>query len=64
MMQIGIMRVSVHNGLVAVPMGVRFARRIVRSVLVPMVCIVAVVVFVLEGLVLVFVVMPLGEMQP
>ena len=61
--QIGIMRVLVHERQVPVTVRVRLARRIARLVRVPVMRVVDMAVLVLERLVRVLVLMPLGEME-
>lgn len=58
------MRMSVYQALMAVPVAVRFPRRIGRGVEVPVVLIVDVAVLMLHRLVNMLVLMPLGQMQP
>lgn len=62
MMQIGIMRVLVAQGLMPMPVRVRLRyRTIVR---VPMMRVVNVTVFMLQGFVLMFMLVPFGKVEP
>jgi hypothetical protein len=63
-MQVREVRVVVAERLVGVGMAVRLSRRSPRRVGIPVVLVVDVCVRVLERLVLMLVVMPLGEMEP
>ena len=54
----------VHERGVAVPVGVRLTRRMLGPVQVPMVLIGQVWVLVLDGLVRMFVIVPLGKVEP
>jgi len=60
--QVGEMDVSVAHRLVPVPVGVRFRGRAVVGV--PVMRVVRVAVLVIERIVPVFVLVPLGKMQP
>lgn len=62
-MQVRIMRMAVRERLVAVPVGVRLTRGIVRAVRVLVVLVVDVAVRVLERRVVVLVLVPLAQMQ-
>ena len=61
--EIGIMRMSVHERTVAVPVGVRLALRIATAVRVPVVLVVHMTVLVLHRRVLVLMLVPLGQVQ-
>ena len=63
-MKIGIMRVTVDERLVAVPMAVRFAWRVVRPMRVLMVLVMLMPVFMLDRLVAMLMLMAFGQMQP
>ena len=63
-MQIGVVRVPVWQRRVPVPVGMRLARRIVRAVRVTVMLVVAMPVLVLQRLVVMLVLVPLGEMEP
>lgn len=62
--QIGIVRVPVHQRRMAVPMGMRLARWRVRPMCVLMMLVVMMPVLVLQNLMNMFVIVPLGQMQP
>jgi hypothetical protein len=62
-MQVGIMRVLVHDRQMAMSMRVWFYRRIAQAVRVLVVLIMHMAMLVFERLVRVLVLMPLGEMQ-
>ena len=64
MMQIGVVWVPVYDADVPMPVRVRFASRISRGVLVLMVVVVMVPVLVFHGFVQMFVLVPLGQVQP
>jgi hypothetical protein len=64
MMQVGVVRVLVVQGLVPMPMGVRLGRGLAGRLRVAMVLVVDVAVLVLQQLVDVLVLVPLGQMQP
>src|SRR5437764_14198732 len=59
-----VVRVAVPQRLVAVRVAVRLAGRVVGAVFVPVVFVVDVPVVVFQRLVLVFVLVPLGQVQP
>jgi hypothetical protein len=61
--QIGVMRVLVHERHMPVAMRVRLARGIAGHVFVPVMFVMRMAMFVLEGLVPMLVLMRLGEMQ-
>jgi hypothetical protein len=61
---VGVVRVPMHQCRVSVPMHVRLARRIVRTVDVMVVLIVTVPVFVLHCIVNVLMLVSLRQMQP
>ena len=61
--QVGIMRVFVPERLVPMPMRMWFAGRIVRTMLMPVMIIMAVAVLMLQALMRVFVFMAFGHMQ-
>ena len=63
-MKVGIMGVTVGERLVAVPMAVRFARRVVRPMRVLMVLVMRMPVFMLDRLVAMLTLVALGQMQP
>ena len=63
-MKVGIMGVTVGERLVAVPMAVRFARRVVRPMRVLMVLVMRMPVFMLDRLVAMLMLVALGQMQP
>src|SRR4051794_10502277 len=63
-MQVGVVRVLVLQGLVPVPVGVRLVRCFAGGVGVAVVCVVDVAVLVLQGLVEVLMLVPFGQMQP
>lgn len=63
-MDVRVVRMSVGERFMTVPMCVRFPRRIVRLVRMLVVRVVYVKVFVLQRLVHVQVLMPLGQVQP
>ena len=64
MMQVGMMRMSVQHRCVSMPVDVGFAGIHARRVMVPMMFVVAVPMLVLDGLVDMLVVVPLGQVQP
>ena len=64
MMQIGIVRVPVCDADMPMPMGVRFARRIGRRVIVLMVLVMTMPMLVFHGFVQMLVLVPLGQMEP
>lgn len=63
-MQIGIVRMPMHQRRMAMPVGVRLARRCIRPVLVLMMFIMAVPMLMLQDVMGMLVLMPLGQMQP
>ena len=63
-MNVRVMRMRVPHRKVFVRMTVRFARRVIRAVFVSMVFIVDVTMVVRHRLVVVFVLVTLGQMQP
>ena len=63
-MQVGIMRMPVHQRRVPVPVRVWLAKCGVWAVLMLMMFVVAMAVFVFQGVMGVFVVVSLGQMQP
>jgi len=63
-MKVGIMGVTVGERLVAVPMAVRFARRVVRPMRVLMVLVMRMPVFMLDRLVAMLMLVAFGQMQP
>ena len=64
MMQIGVVGMPVHQGGVAVPMSMRLAGRVARSMLVFVVCVVMMPVLVLQGFVRVLVIVFLHQVKP
>lgn len=64
MMQIGIMRMAMHERLVPVPMAVRLAGRIVRCMRVLMVLVMRMPVLVLHRIVHVLMFVTLSQMHP
>ena len=64
MMQVRVVRVPMHQALVAVPMAVRLARWIGFSMRVSVVLVVDVAMVVLQRPVNMLVLVPLGQMQP
>ena len=62
--QVGVVRVPVHERRVAVPVGVRLLHRPAGNVRVPVVLVVHVPVLVLHRLVRVLVLVPLGQVEP
>lgn len=63
-MQIGIVRMPMHQRRVAMPVGVRLARRCIRPVLVLMMFIMVVPMLMLQHVMGMLVLVPLGQMQP
>ena len=63
-MEIGIVRVPVHQRLMPVPMAVRLALRVAGQMRVLMVRVVSVPVFMLEGFMRMFMLVAFREMQP
>ena len=63
-MQIGIVRMPMHQRLMAMPVHMRLTERHVWPMYVPMMRVVAVAVLVLYRFVRMLMVVPLGEMQP
>ena len=63
-MKVGIMGVTVGERLVAAPMAVRFARRVVRPMRVLMVLVMRMPVFMLDRLVAMLMLVAFGQMQP
>jgi hypothetical protein len=63
-MEIGIMRVTMDERLMPVPMAVGFARRVIRPVRVLMVLVMRMPVLVLDRLVLMLMLVAFGQMQP
>ena len=63
-MKIRIVRVTVAERLMMVPMAVRFARRVVRPMRVLMVLVMRMPVFMLDRLVAMLMLVALGQMQP
>lgn len=63
-MRVRIMRVRMSHRRVHVPMGMRLARRVARSVRMPVMIIVNMGVLMLQGVVLMLMRVCLGEMQP
>jgi hypothetical protein len=61
-MEIGIVRVPMHKRPMSMRVTMRLARRIVRSVRMPMVFIMRVLVFMLHDLMSVFMLVALGQM--
>jgi hypothetical protein len=64
MMQIGVMGMSVHRLGMPVPMRMRLARRVARTMIVLVVLVVTVPVLVLHEVVEVFVFVLFGQVQP
>jgi hypothetical protein len=64
MMQIGIVRVPVHQADVPVPMRMRLAGRIGQAVLVLVMLVVMMPVLVPHWFMVMFVLVPLGQVQP
>ena len=64
MMQIGVMRVPVDEASMPVPMRMRLTLRIVRAMVVLMMLVVTMPMFMLHRCMKVFMLVPLGQMQP
>ena len=64
MMEIGVVRVSMEERRMSVPMSMRLPERHIGAVLVLMMLVVGMSVFVLQLVMGVLVVMPLGQVQP
>ncbi len=64
MMHIRVMRMRMYQHVMAVPMGVRFSRRIIRPVSMLVVLIMEVTVLMLHGFMPVQMLMPLRQVQP
>jgi hypothetical protein len=64
MMEVRVMGMAVDEPRVRVPTRVRLAGGILAAMLVPMMVVVAVPVFVFEGLMRMFVIVPFGQVQP
>ena len=62
--QVRVVRVRVCKMLVTMPVGVRLARRVIRSVCVLVVLVVGVQMFVLHRFVMVLVLVTLGQVEP
>lgn len=61
---VGVVRMAVHQRLVPMPVGVRLTYRVLRVVRVPVVLVVHVQVLVLHPLVVMLVLVALGDVQP
>jgi hypothetical protein len=64
MMQVRVVGMPVHQGCMAMPVGMRLASRVGRGVIVLMVCVVAMAMLVLHRFMNVVMLVLLGQMQP